>query len=143
VLGLLLVAVLLAACSSSKGASPTTVPASKDLDCSRVHELQAKIATAQAGMIDSSTTAPQQIAIAAEAIAKATEELGQLTQPVLPLETATWIKITQAYAVQIQGGARNGTPVAQLLMHDHAFDTQAYRRAAEAVGSYLSRSCPD
>ena len=143
-LGLTMLAALAAACGSQASSSATSsLPVSGSLDCSRVHQLQAQIASAQASMIDSGTTSPSQIATAAASIAKATEGLGQLTAGALPNQTATWISITQAYATQIKGGASNGTQVAQLLMDDHAFDTSAYRRAAEAVGSYLSRSCPD
>ena len=91
---------------------------------------------------DAGTTSPSEVATAAAKIAKATSSLGALSASTLPRETALWVRTTNAYAVQIAGGARSGTDVGQLLMDAHAFDTQAYQHAAKAVGTFFTSACP-
>ena len=132
---------LLCSCTSSPVTSPA--PTSATLDCTKVRAYQAQIAAAQSTMVDSGTTSGAQIAADARAIAKATTALGALSRQTLPSQTALWVATTNAYATQIAGGARNGTEVSRLLMDAHAFDSQAYERAAKAVGTFFSSSCPD
>ena len=132
---------LLAACSSTTASPAPTAPAHV-LDCAKVASLKHEITAAQATMVDSGTTSSSQVAADAATIAKATASLGALSAAALPRDTAVWVRTTNAYAVQMAGGARNGTDVGQLLMDAHAFDSHEYQRAAQAVGTFFSSACP-
>jgi hypothetical protein len=150
-LGLAALAVLVASCGSSAPSSApnaaataatTGTQATAKLDCTRVHALQGSIAEAQQTMVDSGSTTPQEISGDVDQIDRATRSLGALSASSLPGQTAVWVKTTDAYAVQIAGGARNGTEVDELLMDAHAFDSEAYQRAAKAVGTFFATACP-
>jgi hypothetical protein len=129
------------ACSGGQSATTSTTSTVR-LDCAMVSAQRHKIIEAQSVMVDTDTTAPEQIADAARQIAAATAALGELSRPSLPVQTALWVSTTERYAAQIEASSANGTPVSQLLMDAHAFDSHAYQSAAQAVGVFFASACP-
>lgn len=130
------------ACGGGAQSASTSTSSSVRLDCTAVSAERHKIVEAQSVMVDSGTTAPEQIAAAARQIAAATTALGELSRPSLPVQTALWVSTTRSYASQIEASSANGTPVSQLLMDAHAFDSHAYVTAAQAVGEFFAGACP-